>query len=242
MNVASPMVFARILVVEDEPELRDSLIEYLMMEGMDAHGVKSLADAHAWMVANDFDILLLDLGLPDGDGLQWLQQRQDMRNKGIIIMTARSEALTRVSGIRAGADVYLVKPVLPEEIISHIHNLMRRLQGQASSTWLIDTVGWRLVTPDARSIKLTHSERILLGQLAHSPGQVVSREVLAASLGNNPELYDFRRLEVMVRRLRIKSEQALGVSLPIETAYRQGYAFTANIQIQGGQPGAQQSR
>ena len=82
MKVASPMDFARILVVEDEPELRDSLIEYLMMEGMDAHGVKSLADAHAWMVANDFDILLLDLGLPDGDGLQWLQQRQDIRNKG----------------------------------------------------------------------------------------------------------------------------------------------------------------
>jgi DNA-binding response OmpR family regulator len=232
MNVTYPKVFARILVVEDEPELRESLIEYLIMEGIDAHGVKRLADAQAWMVANAFDILILDLGLPDGDGLQWLQKHQDMRNKGIIIMTARSEALTRVSGIRAGADVYLVKPVLPEEIISHIHNLMRRLQGQANSTWLIDTVGWRLVTPDARSIKLTHSERILLCQLAHSPGHVVTREVLATSLGNNPEHYDFRRLEVMVRRLRIKSEQAFGVSLPVETAYRQGYAFTANIQIQ----------
>ena len=105
MNVTYPKVFARILVVEDEPELRESLIEYLIMEGIDAHGVKRLADAQAWMVANAFDILILDLGLPDGDGLHWLQKHQDMRNKGIIIMTARSEALTRVSGIRAGADV-----------------------------------------------------------------------------------------------------------------------------------------
>jgi DNA-binding response OmpR family regulator len=232
MNLESPTVFARILVVEDEPDLREALIEYLNLEGMAANGAESLSDAQAWMTDNDFDILILDLGLPDGDGLNWLKKRQDLRDKGIIITTARSEPLSRVSGIRAGADVYLVKPALPEEIVSLVHNLMRRLRGQASSTWVIDKLGWHLLSPNGRSIKLTHSERILLNRLAQSPGQVVTRETLATSLGYNPDNYDFRRLEVMVRRLRIKSEQSWGVTLPIETAYRQGYAFTAEIKIE----------
>lgn len=224
-------VSARILVVEDEPDLLEALVSYLNMEGMRAQGVGSLRDAQSWIEANEFDILLLDLGLPDGDGVSWLKRRPDLRDKGVIITTARSDALSRVSGIRAGADVYLVKPVLPEEIVSLVHNLMRRLYGQSPSTWALDETIWRLVTPDGRELKLTHSEHLLLQRLAQSSGQAVSRKDLAISLGHNPEHYDFRRLEILIRRLRNKTKELLDIALPLETAHRQGYAFTASIQI-----------
>jgi DNA-binding response OmpR family regulator len=231
MNPETPDHAARVLVVEDEPDLQDALVSYLGMEGMSAHGVGNLADAQRWMAAHDFDILLLDLGLPDGDGVSWLKMRQDLRDKGVIITTARSDALSRVTGIRAGADVYLVKPVLPEEIVSLVQNLMRRLHGQAPSTWVLDNTGWRLLAPDGRPLKLTHSEHVLLHRLAQSAGQAVSREELATSLGHNPEHYDFRRLEILVRRLRNKAQDNWGIPLPLETAHRQGYAFTASIRL-----------
>jgi DNA-binding response OmpR family regulator len=223
-------VLARILVIEDEPDLQEALVGYLNMEGMRAHGVSNFKDAQLWMASNEFDILLLDLGLPDGDGVLWLNKRQDLRDKGVIIATARSDALSRVSGIKAGADVYLVKPVLPEEIVSLVHNLMRRLRGQSPSTWVLDNTGWRLMAPDGRPLKLTHSEHALMQRLAQSCGKAVSREDLAICLGHNPEHYDSRRLEILIRRLRNKTKEILDISLPLETAHRQGYAFTANIQ------------
>lgn len=229
MSLDTPDHAARVLVVEDEPDLQEALVSYLGMEGMSAHGVGNLGDAQRWMAEHDFDILLLDLGLPDGDGVSWLRMHQDLRDKGVIITTARSDALSRVSGIRAGADVYLVKPVLPEEIVSLVHNMMRRLRGQAPSTWVLDSTGWRLLAPDGRPLKLTHSEHVLLQRLAQSTGQAVSKEDLASSLGHNPEHYDFRRLEILVRRLRNKAQDQWGIALPLETAHRQGYAFTANI-------------
>lgn len=231
MSLKTTTTAARLLVVEDEPDLRDALVSYLNMEGMHTHGVGNLSDAQCWMTANDFDILLLDLGLPDGDGVSWLKMRQDLRDKGVIITTARSDALSRVTGIRAGADVYLVKPVLPEEIVSLVDNLMRRLHGQAPSTWVLDNTGWRLLAPDGSYLKLTNSEHVLLERLAQSVGQAVSREDLVRSLGHNPEHYDFRRLEILVRRLRNKAQDTWRISLPLDTAHRQGYAFTANIRM-----------
>ncbi len=230
MNVPLSEPFARVLIVEDEPTLQEALVSFLRLEGMAAHGVSRLQDAQEWMAQNDFDVLLLDLGLPDGDGLAWLQKRQDLLDKGVIITTARSDALSRISGIRAGADVYLVKPVLPEEVVSLIHNLMRRLRGNTPPTWTLDETAWRLLAPDGRALKLTHSEHMLLQRLAQSTGQAVSREDLASHLGHNPAHYDFRRLEILVRRLRNKARETWGdVAFPLETAHRCGYAFTASI-------------
>lgn len=231
MSLPLPESTARVLIVEDEPELQEALVCFLRLEGIVAHGVSTLEKAQAWIIKNDFDVLLLDLGLPDGDGLAWLQQRQDLLDKGLIITTARSDALSRISGIQAGADVYLVKPVLLEEVASLIHNLIRRLRGSAPPTWVLDETGWRLLAPDGRPLKLTHSEHMLLRRLAQSSGQAVSREELAISLGHKPEHYDFRRLEVLVRRFRNKAIEQWNISLPLETAHRYGYAFTANLQI-----------
>lgn len=221
----------RVLIIEDDPALREPLVSFLMLEGMQAQGVDSLEAADHAIRGQELDVLLLDLGLPNGNGLTWLSHRTDLSDKGVIITSARSDALSRVSGIRAGADMYLVKPVLPEEIASLIHNLMKRLRVQKSQAWVLDTKSWQLQAPDGKKLKLTHSEHALVQTLAKASGRVVTKETLATGLGHVPEIYDYRRLEVIIRRLRNKVRETLGVTLPLETAHRMGYSFTADIRV-----------
>lgn len=221
----------RVLVIEDEADLLEALVTYLNMEGFVADGVSSLKAASHWMRTHRFDVLVLDLGLPDGDGLKWLSETTLLREKGVIITTARGEGGQRIEGIRTGADVYLVKPIQLEELASLVSNLMRRLKTKAIPHWSLNRMNWMLQAPSGMSVKLTHSESVLLNKLTNLSGQPVPRRDLALSLGHDPEVYDFRRLEILIRRLRNKVKQDLGCELPLETVHKIGYAFTTAIEI-----------
>jgi DNA-binding response OmpR family regulator len=221
----------RVLVIEDEADLQEAIVTYLNMEGFVADGVSSLKMATQWMRTHQFDLLVLDLGLPDGDGLKWLSECVQLRDKGVIITTARGEGNQRIEGIRAGADVYLVKPIQLEELSSLVSNLLRRTRNNASPRWTLSRMNWTLQSPSGLGFKLTHSESVLMHKMAHHAGQAVSRQDLVLSLGHDPEVYDFRRMEILVRRLRNKAKDTLGSDLPIETVHRIGYAFTAPITI-----------
>lgn len=222
---------ARVLVVEDESDLREATVAYLQLEGFRAVGVGSLAAAERLLQAQDFGLLVLDLGLPDGDARLWLEQRDDLLDKGIIMTTARGERGERIAGVQAGADCYLVKPVDLDELVGLARNLLRRLRHEVAQAWTLDGVKWILQAPDACPIKLTHSELVILGALARRAGEAVSRDELAAALGHDPLVYDPRRLEILVRRLRGKVGDALGFALPLETVHGQGYAFAAPITV-----------
>ncbi len=230
----SQLPATRVLIVEDEEELRDAMISFLALEGLAAQGVGSLDATESWMQSQDFDVLVLDLGLPDGDGLAWLAQRKELQDKGVIITTARSLGQERVSGVKAGADVYLVKPVLLEELSSLIRNLARRIQPSAAApAWTLDLLAWLILSPDGQIVKLTHSEHTLLGALARAPGKTVPRNELIFALGHDPLYYDQRRMEILVRRLRTKVRDQLGYPLPLETVHSQGLAFTAPVTLRG---------
>ena len=222
---------ARILVVEDEVDLREATVAFMQLEGLNALGVGSLGAAERLLALQHFDLLVLDLGLPDGDAQVWLSQRADLRDKGLIITTARGERSDRVSGVQAGADCYLVKPVDLDELVGLVRNLLRRLRPGIPQQWRLDALKWQLLSPEGQLIKLTHSELVLLLPLARYPGKSVSRDELARALGHDPRLYDPRRLEILVRRLRHKVSDALGYALPLETVHGQGYAFTAPIAV-----------
>ena len=221
----------RVLVIEDEDDLQEALVTYLNIEGFTADGVSSLSAASQWIRTHQFDVLILDLGLSDGDGLQWLVQNEMLRQKGVIITTARGDSKQRIEGIRSGADVYLVKPIQLEELASLVSNLMRRIQAPTLPQWTLSKMNWTLNSPTGVSVKLTHSEAVLLQKMADHPGQAIARQDLVISLGHNPETYDFRRMEILVRRLRNKIRDALGDELPLETVHKVGYAFTSPLKV-----------
>ena len=221
----------RVLVIEDEPLLLEATVTYLNMEGFVADGVAGLNAATQWMRTHLFDILILDLGLGDGDGLDWLQRSSALQGKGVIITTARGEASQRIDGVKAGADVYLVKPVQLEELASLVSNLLRRMSGSVNPSWTLNRTDWTLRSSSGMAVRLTHSESVLLQKMADKPGAVVPRQDLAISLGHDPEAYDFRRMEILVRRLRQKVKLGLGTELPLETVRKIGYAFTTSIQV-----------
>lgn len=225
----------RVLLIEDEDPLRQAMVAYLNLDGFQAAGVASLAEAEQWMSGHEFDVLLLDLGLPDGDGLEWLKTRQQLlASKGVIIATARGEHADRIAGARAGSDVYLVKPVALEELSATIGNLQRRLvaKSQPVSSWRIDCATWLMYTPTGQSVKLTGSEMAVMSALARQPGVTIPRDELITELGCKPDSYDPRRMEIMVRRLRNKVSDLTDSTLPLETVHRQGYVFVSAISLQ----------
>jgi DNA-binding response OmpR family regulator len=196
----------RVLVIEDEAALLEALVTYLNMEGFTADGVGSLGAASQWLKTHQFDVLILDLGLPDGDGLTWLST--NAQGKGVIITTARGEGEQRIQG-----------------------NLTRRLRTQITPQWILNPQHWTLASPTGLVIKLTYSETLLLQRLTRAPGQAVSRRDLVLSLGHDPDSYDYRRMEILVRRLRNKIKEVLGSELPLDTVHKIGYAFTAAIEV-----------
>ncbi len=228
---STPPSLGRVLVIEDEVDLQEALVTYLNIEGFTADGVSSLSAASQWIRTHQLDVLILDLGLSDGDGLQWLVQNEVLRQKGVIITTARGESKQRIEGIRSGADVYLVKPIQLEELASLVSNLMRRIQAKSLPHWTLSKMNWTLISPTGVPIKLTHSEAVLLQKMADHPGQAVARQELVISLGHNPASYDFRRMEILVRRLRNKIRDVLGDELPLETVHKVGYAFTSPLKV-----------
>lgn len=229
MTNANPNSATRVLIIEDEPDLLDAMVTFLHLDGLTAHGVASLHAAEQRLRTHVNDILVLDLGLPDGDGLAWLNAHPELVRNGIIITTARGESPARIAGVRAGADAYLVKPVQLEELSALIGNLMRRRQPMAASHWQLSSLNWTLRSPTGLSMKLTNMELCVMKMVAPCPGQVVTRHALIVGLGHDPDVFDARRLEILIRRLRAKAEDCFGVRFPLDTAHGAGYSFTADI-------------
>lgn len=220
------------LVVEDDPDQREAIVTFLNLEGIAADGVGSLGLAERWITIHRLDILVMDLGLPDGDGLEWISRQPELQTKGVIITTARGLPEERVKGVRTGVDSYLVKPIHLEELAAVVQNLYRRLNNAKDPVgWTLDGLGWDLVAPNGDKVKLTRSETLVLSVLSDCGGAGASRDALITGLGHKPDLYDWRRMEILVRRLRGKVEQTLGIPLPLRTVHGYGYAFTEPLHV-----------
>lgn len=229
----------RILVVEDEPSLRIDLVDYLAMRGFSAAGVGTAAALRAELRKPDLpDIIILDIGLPDGNGFDLAAQIRQNHGCGIIMLTAHGEPDDRVRGFDSGADIYLVKHSSLREIEASVQSLLRRLQhpqaaaGHAPDQWVLNRGSWLLTAPNRTDIRLTATEFAFVSALVEQAGQPRSRDSLAQLLARPQTSWDNRHLDAVVNRLRRKIKDTARLEAPIKMVYGHGYAFSAPARIE----------
>ncbi len=217
----------RLLVVEDDPDLNRQLVSALEEAGYVVDSAKDGEEGHYLGDTEPYDAVVLDLGLPEMDGVTVLEKwRRDGRLMPVLILTARDRWSDKVAGFDAGADDYVAKPFFMEEILARLRALLRRSTGHASSELecgpvRVDTRSSR-VTVNGRAIKLTSLEYRLLSYMMHHQGRVISRTELVEHLYDQDFDRDSNTIEVFVGRLRRK----LGKDV-IETVRGLGYRLAA---------------
>ena len=229
-----------ILVVEDEPSLRADLVDYLTICGYTATGVGDARSFEAAFSSREPDILILDIGLPDGNGLDLARQARARSDCGILMLTAHSETEMRVEGLDSGADTYLVKHTSLTEIAATVRSLLRRLDrvgrtGPAGGNWRFDPSNWVLIAPNETILPLTATEVAFMTALIAAKGSICPRNTLLQAVSRPGAPANERNLDAIVRRLRRKVESTTGTKAPIHMVYGQGYLFTA----QSGETGPQ---
>lgn len=221
----------QILIVEDETDLRNGLCDLLALEGYQVAGVGSIAGHDEWIKENQYQMLLLDRTLPDGDGLDLLRTNRVGQSAAVIVMSGKGAPADRVAGLEADADYYLVKPIDIAELIALIRRFERRVQVPQEERYQLDGQRWKLYMPDKGIIPLTRSEMNLMGCFVEQPGMTVGRDEIIRALGGRPDVYDERRLEVMIRRFRKKVTDAGYPDFPLVTVYGQGYTFNEPLEM-----------
>lgn len=220
----------RILVIEDDPDLRRQLVERLARDGIEARG--SGDGREGLYLAQDYpqDAAVVDLGLPGLSGMALIRRLRAAGNLlPILVLTARERWQDKVEALEAGADDYLVKPFQPEELIARLRALTRRAAGAASRELSLGPLRLDLTAQRVqvweRAVDLTAYEYRLLEQLATARGRVLSKQELADRLYPHDEDRDSNVLEVLMGRLRRKLDPD-GSLAPIETLRGRGYRLT----------------
>ncbi len=226
----------KILVVDDEPSIREIVTLYLKRSGYE---VATAADGQAAVDAlarQTFDLVVLDLMLPQVDGLEITRRLRATSQTPIIMLTARSEEIDRILGLEMGADDYVTKPFSPQELVSRVRAVLRRSQraqqaapdsGERPLVYgdLRIDPQTRLVQARGQEITLTAREFDLLWLLARHPRQVFNRDQLLDLVWGLTEYIDASTITVHVRRLREKIEADPANPRYIQTMWGVGYKF-----------------
>jgi two-component system OmpR family response regulator len=222
----------RIVVVEDVPELREDVCLYLQNAGYVVESAEDSIALTALMPTFAPDIVILDVGLPGEDGLQIAARlREQQPQIGIVMLTGRSALHDRLAGHRLGADHYLSKPVQFDELVLVLRNLQRRLVPREESCWTLMLSDLRLSAPQGEPVAVTRTEARMLETLARAAHRQVSRQDLVTALGEVWGVYDLRRLEALISRLRRKLARACGREAPLRAVRGEGYAFVEALRL-----------
>jgi two-component system OmpR family response regulator len=227
---------ARILVVDDDPGIREVLCDYLGQHGFQASGAASAAEMDRALQAGLTDLIVLDLMMPGEDGLS-VVRRLGGKGPPVIMLSAMGEETDRIVGLELGADDYLAKPCNPRELLARVRAVLRRpredgpVDGQpvlSFAGWRLDLVRRELTRPDGLQVGLSSGEFGLLRALAERAGRVLTRDqLLEAARGADADVFD-RAMDVQISRLRKKLDDGSGVEL-IQTVRGEGYLFDAKV-------------
>jgi two-component system OmpR family response regulator len=217
----------RILLVEDETGLANALSEHLVLQGMAVDAFDHLRQAELAIRTTEYDIVLLDLQLVDGDAIPWLKKRrQEGLVTPVIVLTARDQISDRIAGLDAGADDYVIKPYDLDEVSARIQAVTRRGAGLATNAVTYGRVAAdlqkRSLEIDGELIDLTAREWSILETLIKRPGHVVSKEQIEDRLYAFGHEVESNTVEVYISRLRKKMGKDL-----IKTARGLGYRLEA---------------
>ena len=233
-----------ILVVDDDPRIRQMLARYFAQEGYQVSAAADGAAMRAQLNARKVDVILLDVVMPGQDGLTIAREIRAKSDVGIIMLTGRDELLDRVVGLEVGADDYIAKPFHLREVLARVKSLMRRRRPAPDPAlrsedrgehlirfdgWLLDTGRRRLVSPSGEDVALTSGEFDLLAALAKHPGRVFSRETLMEyTRGRSLKSFD-RTIDAQIARLRKKIERNPKSPTIVKSVRAVGYVFTGKV-------------
>lgn len=242
----SDAALTRLLLVDDEPSLREPLAAYLTRQGFAVREAVSAADARKLLAEETPDLVLLDIMMPGEDGLSFCRHLVETRAIPTIFLTARGEATDRIVGLEIGADDYVVKPFEPRELVARIRSVLRRAaRGPAEISadedflfegWRLDPLKRRLTAPDGAVVAISSVEfRLLLAFVEH-PRQVLDRDRLLDMVqGREAHLFD-RAVDNQVSRLRRKVEIDSRSPQMIQTVWGGGYMLAADVRRVPGTP------
>ncbi len=216
----------RILVCEDQPDLRRSLARALELSGFAVDQAEDGTEALKYGLAEPYDAIVLDLGLPQVDGMSVLHRwREEGSDIPVLILTARSRWSDKLAGFNAGADDYVVKPFEMDEVVLRLRALIRRSAGQASAVLTCGPV--QLFTSEGRvadnggTVELTPQEFRIFAYLMHHPNRIITRQTLAAHVYDRHSERESNVIDVLISRIRRK----LSVNV-IHTVRGQGYRLS----------------
>jgi len=228
-----------LLIVEDEPVTRTRLGAYFSVEGYRVTEAEDADGLHRALAIGDIDLLLLDINLPDADGLVLARDIRANSDIGIILVTGRSDEIDRIVGLEIGADDYVTKPFNPRELLARVKNLLRRSETLGKSIsgatikqfddWILDTQKRSLTNPGGTPVALTKGEFEILSLLTSQPGVVISRTRFITHMSHKSWGANDRSVDVLIARLRKKLDYGDNSCEFIRTVHGEGYLFTAAV-------------
>lgn len=230
-----------IYLLEDDDDIARVLIRTLSAQGMEVTAFRRISDFAQAVQKRLPDLCILDLSLPDGDGMSVIRERMLPDSVPRIIVTGRGTLTDRVIGLEIGADDYIVKPFEPLELIARVRSVMRRAgirqaapeEEQAATRfgdWTADFSGCWLIHKDGEKVKLSASEATLLNTMVMAAGRVLSRsQLLEATTGRSEEPFD-RSMDARISRLRRKLRDDPREPRIIRTVYGAGYVFALKVE------------
>ncbi|AWM90798.1 DNA-binding response regulator [Pseudomonas sp. 31-12] len=233
----------RVLIVDDDPLIRELLHAYLSQEGYEVHCAATAELAETFLATQTVDLVMLDIRLPGKDGLTLTRELRVRSEVGIILITGRNDEIDRIVGLECGADDYVIKPLNPRELVSRAKNLIRRVRHAQEpqpvaaiakpvkqfADWALDTDRRRLIDPSGSETLLTHGEYQLLSVFLRNSGHTLSRDQLMDQIRNREWVPNDRSIDVLVGRLRRKLHDDPAEPQLIITIHGAGYLFTASV-------------
>ena len=229
----------RLLLVDDEPSLRQPLADYLVRQGFVVRQAEDAAKARSALLEDTPDLVLLDIMMPGEDGLSLFRHLSEAKDIPVILLTAKGEPNDRIVGLEIGADDYVVKPFEPRELVARIRSVLRRaaklppvIEEDALyefEGWRLDPLKRRLTDPESAVVPISSAEfRLLMAFLTH-PRQVLDRDRLLDMVqGREAHLFD-RAVDNQVSRLRRKIEVDSRDPKLIQTVWGGGYRLAADV-------------